>query len=277
MTWDVVAAVLAAAVAHAVWNALVRGRTGDALIASTGLSATWALLGWPLVLLAGPLPPEAIGPVCGSAAIHVVYFTLLTLAYRSGELSLVYPIARGVPPVLVALGSGALIGETVAPLGVVGIGLVATGVLLLGPRGRAGGRAVGLALGCAVCTAAYTLLDGVGVRASGDAFAYISWLVALQGTAFAIGSIGFGGRPLARRVWEGRRVAAVSGVISAAGYGAALWAMTHAPVAAVAALRETSVLFAVILGTAMLGDPFGVRRAVGAAVVTIGAVFLRFA
>jgi drug/metabolite transporter (DMT)-like permease len=277
VSWDVVAAVLAAAVLHAVWNALIRGRAGDAGVASTGLSVTWAVLGWPLALAQGALPPDAIPSVCASAVIHVVYFALLTLAYREGELSLVYPIARGVPPVLVALGSAAVVGETVALPGVVGIGLVAAGVLLLGPRGRAGGRAVALALGCAACTAAYTLVDGLGVRAAGDAFAYTSWLVALQGTLFAAGATALGGRSFAWKVWEGRRVALISGILAALGYGAALWGMTSAPVAAVAALRETSVLFAVLLGAGFLGEPLGTRRALGAAVVVIGAIGLRFA
>jgi drug/metabolite transporter (DMT)-like permease len=276
VTWDVVAAVLAAAVLHAVWNALIRGRAGDAGVASAGLSLTWAALGWPLALLAGGLPREAVASVCASAVVHVVYFSLLTLAYRNGELSLVYPVARGVPPVLVALGS-AWLGEPLAGPGVVGIGLVATGVLLLGPRGRAGGRAVALALGCAACTATYTLVDGLGVRAAGDAFAYTAWLVALQGTLFSAGALALRGRPFAARVWEGRRVAVVSGVLSALGYGAALWGMTSAPVAAVAALRETSVLFAALIAVVWLGEPLGRRRAAGVAIVATGAAFLRFA
>ena len=273
MTWDVVAAVLAAALLHAVWNALLKGRAGDAHVTSTGLSLAWALLAWPLVWVNGPLPLAAWGPLLGSVAVHVVYFSLLTAAYRSGELSLVYPIARGVPPVLVAAGA-ALLGDVPSALAALGVGLVAAGIGLLGPGARAGRRAVLLALGAAVCTAAYTLLDAGGVRASA-AGVYGVHLFALQGTCFAGGALLLGGRPLARQVWDRRGLSLATGVLSALGYAAALWAMGQAPVASVAALRETSVVFAAAIGALALGEPFGLRRALATALVVAGALLVR--
>lgn len=273
MTADVVAVVLAAALLHATWNALLKGRTGDVHATSTGLAVCWAVFAWPLVLAMGPLAREAWAPLAGSVAVHVVYFTLLTAAYRTGELSLVYPVARGLPPVLIALGAAAG-GEPPSLLGAVGIGLVALGILTLGPPERAGRRAVALATGAALCTAAYTLLDAGGVRAS-DAARYSVYLFALEGTIFAAGALVLGGRPLAEEVWARRDLALGAGVLSAAGYGAALWAMGVAPVAAVAALRETSVLFAALIGAIWLGEPFGRRRMVAAGLITLGAIAVR--
>lgn len=273
MSAAVVAVVLAAAALHAAWNALLKGRTGDVHATSTGLAVTWAAFGWPLVLAAGALPREAWSPLAGSVAIHVVYFSLLTAAYRTGELGLVYPVARGLPPVLVALGAAAA-GDRPSPTAALGIGLVASGVLALGPPERAGRRAVALAVGSAICTAAYTWLDAQGVRAS-DASRYGAHLFAWEGTIFAAGALAWGGRPLASAVWERRHLALTAGLLSAAGYGAALWAMGQAPVASVAALRETSVLFAALIGALWLGESFGPRRLLASVLITLGAVAVR--
>ncbi|MCB9684587.1 MAG: EamA family transporter [Alphaproteobacteria bacterium] len=274
MTWVVAGVVLGAALSHATWNALLRGRRGDPLAASTGLSVVWAAVGWPLVALVGPLPAEAVPALAGSVVIHVVYFGLLTAGYRTGELSLVYPIARGLPPVLVAAGSWWWLGERLSPGGWLGVLAVAAGVVGLGGLRAGSGRAVAAAVGCALCTAAYTLVDGGGARSS-DAVVYLVHLVAVQGTVFAALALAWRGRPLASRVWEGRRAALGSGLLSAGGYAAALWAMTRAPVAEVAALRETSVLFAALIGATWLGEPLGRRRVLAAAVVTVGVVLVR--
>jgi drug/metabolite transporter (DMT)-like permease len=270
----VVAVVLGAALAHASWNALLRGRSGDPHAASTGLSLVWALLGGPLLPLCDPLPAAAWPPLLASVAIHVVYFSLLTLAYRTGELGVVYPVARGLPPVLVAAGTWLFLDEGLDREGVLGIALVAAGVLALG-AGRLGTpRAMLAAAGAACCTALYTLLDGLGTRAS-DPAVYVLHLVAIQGSVFAGGALLLGGRPLAREVWARRSTAVASGLLSAAGYAAALWAMTRAPIASVAALRETSVLFAALLGALVLGEPLGQRRVLAAALVALGVVLVR--
>jgi drug/metabolite transporter (DMT)-like permease len=274
----VVAAVLGAALLHASWNALVKGRGGrDPLAAAAGLTLAWVILGAPLAFVVG-WPARASWPYLGgSLAVHLVYFSLLVRSYRAGgDLSFVYTIARGLPPVLITAGSLALLGERPGAWAVAGVGLIAAGVLSLGALGKAAPprQLLVLAVGTALCTAVYTLLDAVGSRHAGAA-TYSVWLVLLQGAAFALGAVAIGGRPLVADVWAHRGIAMISGLFSAGGYAVALWAMARAPVAPVAALRETSVLFAALIGTLLLGEPFGRRRVLGAALVAAGAVLVR--
>lgn len=277
--------VLASAALHASWNAAVKGRSGDPLAASAGLAVVWVVFGAPALLLV-PIPaPESWAPLAASIAIHVVYFGLLIAAYRGGDLSLVYTIARGVPPVLVAGAAWAFVGERPTPLGLVGVVAIAAGVFALHRRpagekrdaARARRRVTLLALATAVCIAAYTVIDGVGARASGEVISYWLWLIAGEGLLFALGALAIGGRTVAREAALRWRTALATGIMSAAGYGVALWAMTYAPIALVAALRETAVLFAAILGAVMLREPFGPRRIAAAALVAAGAICIRFA
>jgi drug/metabolite transporter (DMT)-like permease len=272
LSLGVVLAVLAAALMHASWNALVKGRGGqDPLVATTGLTLAWLAIGAPLAFVVGLPTVESLPYLAGSLAVHLIYFSLLVASYRAGgDLSFVYTIARGTPPVLVTAGSVALLGESPGGLAIVGVVLIAGGVFTLGAVGRT--RLLGLALATALCTAIYTLLDAVGSRATGAA-TYSVWLVLGQGALFA-------GQALVRQPGILRQIrpglALLSGLFSAGGYAVALWAMSRAPVAPVAALRETSVLFAALIGTFFLGEPFGRRRVVGAALVAAGAVLLRF-
>lgn len=280
MSAGVVAAVLLAALMHAAWNALLKAKGPDPSLeplpvdpGAVGLSLCWALLGWPLALCAGPLEPRAWPALLGSVAIHVVYFSLLSAAYRRGALSLVYPVARGLPPMVIALGS-ALMGETLSPLGSAGVLAIGLGVLAL-QRPGASWAALALASATALCTAAYTLLDAWGVRVSGEPWRYTLHLVALQGSVFSMGALGLGGRPLLRAVWRRRRTALSSGLLSGGGYAVALWAMGQAKVAAVAALRETSVAFAALIALLFLGEPFDRRSALATALIVGGAVAIR--
>jgi drug/metabolite transporter (DMT)-like permease len=234
----------------------------------------------PLVLVAG-VPVAAAWPwLLASAAIHVVYYALLTAAYRHGELALTYPLMRGAAPLLVALVSVAAFAEPLPPAGWAGVAGVCGGVLLLGlsRHGLESGRAVALALANAVVIAAYTVVDGRGVRASGDAAAYVAMV-------FVLNALPFGAVVLARRGWpalvqHARRrgpVAALGAAASLGSYGIALWAMTRAPVASVAALRETSVLFAAWIGAWQLHERFTPRRAWGTAAIVAGVAALRLA
>jgi drug/metabolite transporter (DMT)-like permease len=286
MTSVVAFLVLASAALHASWNALVKGRSGDPLAASVGLSLGWLVLGAPWLLVV-PLPAAvAVGPLVGSIAVHLVYFSLLVAAYRAGDLSFVYTLARGVPPMLVAGGAWVVVGERPSVLGLAGIVAIGAGVLALyhhAGDARSGAEAVPrrrrttlLALATAACIAVYTLIDGVGSRASGNAISYWLWLTVGQGLCFSVGGLAVGGRNVAREALVRWRTAVVAAVLSAAGYGVALWAMTQAPIALVAALRETSVLFAAILGAIALREPFGPRRIAAAALVAAGAVCVRF-
>lgn len=281
LTWGVAAAVLVGALLHAGWNALVKSSTDKALDTAL-IHLIGSLLGLPLVLAAG-LPPAAAWPyIAASVAIHIGYYIALTGAYRHGDLGLTYPLMRGLGPVLVALASSASIGERLSPWGWAGVLGVCAGVLVLGLSRHALERpkAVAFALANAVVIAAYTVVDALGVRttvqAGGSALQYVATLFALDGWPFALLVLRRRGFAVA---WPYARMRAPLAVVGAAAslgsYGIALWAMTRAPVAIVAALRETSVLFAALLGTWLLREAFSLRRAAGTVVILAGVVALR--
>ncbi|MCW5637055.1 MAG: EamA family transporter [Rubrivivax sp.] len=288
MTWGIVLAVLAGAVLHAAWNALVKS-SGDKPLDTALVHGLGALVALPFALAFG-LPTAAAAPyIAASLVIHIGYYISLAGAYQHGELGMTYPIMRGSAPLLVALGSGVLLGEVPSPAAWVGIAGITLGVALVGLAhpGEAlhHRKALGFALANAAIIASYTFVDGSGVRAEvaagGDVWRYVLWLFALDGLAY----------PLLvwwRRDAEGRRaalayagrrwpLAALGGTASIGSYAIALWAMTRAPVASVAALRETSVLFAVVLSTWLLKERFGRQRALGAVVIVAGVVALRLA
>jgi phosphonate utilization associated putative membrane protein len=288
LTWPLVALVLFAALLHAGWNALVKAG-GDKAVDAALVHCLGGLVAVPALVVTG-LPPAAALPYIGaSLVIHVGYYFALVGAYHHGELGLTYPIMRGASPLVVALGSAAVIGETPTPLAWLGILGITLGVALVG-LARPGdalhhGKAVAFALANALIIALYTFVDGTGVRvtqASGHEVAsYVLLLFVLDGIPYpAIVWLrrDRAGRnaivTYARRRWP---VAMLGGIASIGSYGIALWAMTRAPVASVAALRETSVLFAAVLATVLLGERFGLQRAVGTAVVVGGVMALRLA
>ena len=282
LSWSVMLAVLLGAVLHAAWNALVKSssdKTADtALVHFMG-----ALVALPLMLFVG-LPARESWPfIAASLVIHVGYYIALAGAYEHGEMGMTYPIMRGFAPLLVALGSASVMGEVpsaAAWLGVLGITL---GVALVGLAhpGEAlhHGKALAFAFANAAIIALYTFVDGKGVRISGNAWAYVFILFVLDGMPFPLLVYlrrDAAGRSDLLRYARGRwPVAALGGSASIASYAIALWAMTQAPVASVAALRETSVLFAALLGTWLLKEKFGLQRAAGTAVVVVGVVALR--
>ncbi|MGH8796558.1 MAG: EamA family transporter [Caldimonas sp.] len=283
MTWPIVLAVLCGALLHASWNALIK--SGDDKAVDTALlHSLGALLALPLLLWIG-LPPRASWPyIAASMVIHIGYYIALVGAYRHGDLGLTYPIMRGSAPLLVALGSTTLIGEapsTVAWLGIVGI---TAGVALVGlahPGETLHHRkALMFAFANAAIIAIYTVVDGLGVRTSDSALKYVVTLFVLDGIAYPLGvwlrRSAAARREIvrfARRRWP---LALLGGAASMGSYAIALWAMTRAPVASVAALRETSVLFAAVLGTVLLKERFGLQRAAGTLVLVGGVMALRF-
>jgi len=189
---------------------------------------------------------------------------------------------RGLAPLLVALGSGRLIGEELPLPTWAGVGGISAGVLLVGLSSSSGrgshGPAIGYALANAAIIAAYTVVDGIGVRAAGSPLRYVALLFLVDGLPFFALVMWRRGerRPQAWAYMAGRWKLALVGTCASAGsYGIALWAMTHAPVAAVAALRETSVLFAALIGARWLKERFGLRRAAGTALIVGGVVALR--
>jgi phosphonate utilization associated putative membrane protein len=276
LSWPVVAAVLFGALLHASWNALVKS-SSDKDLDMAVIHLIGSFLGIPLVALAG-WPVAAAWPyIAASVVVHIGYYLALTGAYRHGELGLTYPLMRGVAPLLVALSATFTLGETLSPLAWAGVLGISCGVLVLGLNAHAlkVPKAVGFALANAVIIAIYTVIDGLGVRASGNALQYVATLFLLDGWPFALLMFATRGRAVgvyARDRWP---VATLGACASLGSYGIALWAMTRAPVATVAALRETSVLFAVLLGAWFLKEAFTPRRALGTCVIVAGVMALR--
>lgn len=281
LTWGVVAAVLFGALLHAGWNAMVKSSADKALDTAV-IHLMGSMLSLPLVLLVG-LPPVAAWPYIGaSVVIHIGYYIALVGAYRHGDLGLTYPLMRGVGPMLVALSAASTVGETLSPLAWAGVVGVSAGVLVLGLSRHALERpkAVGFALTNAVVIAVYTVVDALGARAAvaqgGSALQYVALLFVLDGWPFAVLVLWRRGYAVAWPYARGRAPLALVGAAASLGsYGIALWAMTRAPVALVAALRETSVLFAALLGSWFLKEAFTMRRAVGTAVIVAGVLALR--
>ena len=278
MTLTVTALVLLAALMHATWNALVKASRDVTL--DTALVAGSAALACALLLPFLPLPETASWPwLLTSGVVHQAYFFILARAYRHGDLSYAYPLMRGLPPLMVAAGGALVLNDPGSVFLWSGIGMISLGVLWIGGFRhlllQARARATLFALANAVVIAGYTLVDGVGVRQSGNAASYGLWLFFLTGLPF-----------MAVALWQRRnlahpylqlkwRRAAVGGCLSVGSYLIALWAMTQAPIAAVAALRETSVIFAAIIGAVILKEPLGRSRIAGACIVVIGIALLR--
>jgi phosphonate utilization associated putative membrane protein len=277
LTWTVVAAVLFGALLHASWNAMVKSSPDKALDTAV-IHLMGSLVAIPLVLVTG-LPSASSWPyILASVVIHIGYYIALTGAYKHGDLGLTYPLMRGTAPLLVALSATLTVGESLSPLSWAGVIGVSCGVLALGLSRHAmdSPRAVAFALTNAVIIAIYTVVDALGARQSGNPLQYVAMLFVLDGWPFAA-------IVLARRGWatawpyakQRAPMALVGASASLGSYGIALWAMTRAPVATVAAIRETSVLFAALLGTWFLKETFTVRRAVGTAAIVAGVMALR--
>jgi phosphonate utilization associated putative membrane protein len=279
LTWGVAGAVLFGAMLHASWNALVKSSDDKALDTAV-IHLIGSLIAIPLTILVG-LPARESWPfIAVSVTIHIAYYIALTGAYKHGDLGLTYPLMRGTAPLLVALSATFTVGETLPPLAWAGVLGVSCGVLALGLSRHAidSPRAVAFALSNAVVIAIYTVVDALGARASGNSLQYVALLFVLDGWPFAVmvflrrrGAVVW---PYARRRWP---VATIGAAASLGSYGIALWAMTRAPVAVVAALRETSVLFAALLGAWFLNERFDARRAVGTAAIVAGVMALRLA
>jgi drug/metabolite transporter (DMT)-like permease len=270
----VIAVVLVAAVLHAIWNAIAK--TGDDPLASMALIAGGSALAALPAMLWLPAPAQAAWPMLlGSTLVHQLYYACLVQGYRHGDLSTVYPIARGGAPILVVIAAALSVDEMLPPLGMVGVAIVSLAVASLA-LGGAKPKAIAYALACAVAIAAYSVIDGVGGRAAGSTLmGYVSWLFVLQGVPIVVFAT-IRRRTVLRQVvrahWRGGLVGGAAAFVA---YGLVIWAMSVAPMSYVAALRESSVIFAALLGTRVLGEPFGRRRVIAAAAVACGVVLLQ--
>lgn len=271
-------AVLGAALLHAAWNAMLKGGRDTTLdmaivVAGSGLVAVPFL---PFL----PLPARESWPyIAASMTIHIGYYTALVGTYRAGDLSHGYPLMRGVAPLLVAAFGVLVLGEVPSLSMGFGILLISGGVIAIAFVGGASWlhnpRATAWALANAALIACYTLVDGAGVRLSGSAPSYAGWMFFLDAFPYFL-IVAWLRRgelvPYALRHW---RRGLAGGAASTAAYAIALWAMTQAPVAAVAALRETSVIFAAVLGSWVLKESFGRARIAGAVAVVAGVIALK--
>jgi drug/metabolite transporter (DMT)-like permease len=272
-------AVLFGAACHAGWNAVIKFGlepfTTTALIAiGSGVAAL------PMVLVFGVPPPAAWPWVAASMVFHLGYYLGLTEAYRTGDMGQVYPIARGTAPLLTATGSAILVGEPLAFAGWSGIVLLAGGVFLMSARGGRGlghidRRAVGYALFTAATITGYSLVDGVGARISGNAHAYTALLFIGDGIMMAVVALLRRGPAVALDMARYWKSGLAGGTLSLVAYWIAIWAMTVAPIAMVAALRETSVLFGALIAVVILKEPLRPVRVAAALTIVAGLTLIR--
>jgi drug/metabolite transporter (DMT)-like permease len=277
VSWDVTLVVLFGAALHAAWNALVRA--GSDPVRGTAIVVFGAAVAAAPVLVLLPVPAPASWPyLAASAAVHVVYFVLVALAYKAGDLSLVYPLMRGGAPLMTALAATSL-GEPLTGWGWAGVVLIGGGVLLMAcdtRAGRGGGpRPVLLALLTAGVVSLYTVVDGLGARSSGSPLSYTGWMLVF--TALALLPVVRATAPVtATPPVRGRqRWGVVGGACTFGSYAIALWAMTRAPIPLVAALRETSVVFATLIAVLLLRERVSRVRWAAVGVIAAGTVAIK--
>lgn len=283
MTLTVSFAVLLAALLHASWNAMIKGGS-DVLLDTASIVVGAGLLAVPFLFIVEPPAPASWPYIAASVATHVAYYYLMINAYRSGDLSLVYPLMRGVAPLITALLAIAWLNEWPTTFGWGGMLLISLGVvaLALRPAGLAAalhghGRAVAFALANAVVIAGYTIIDGRGARLSGNAWSYIVWLFVLDALPFGLYMLATRRGAFIEALVRRRLRGLLGGGLSAGAYAISVWAMTKAPVALVASLRETSVLFATLIGARLLKEHLTARRWAGVAAVVAGVAALKAA
>jgi drug/metabolite transporter (DMT)-like permease len=275
----VFAAVLFAAACHAAWNATIK-RGLDPLATTVVISVGAALVAAAFLPLVG-VPAAASWPWCAaSVLIHLFYFAALIESYRAGDLGQVYPIARGSAPLMTATATTVLIGERLGILGWVGIILLVAGVLLLSLRGgrdlaRLDRKAVGFALFTAVTICAYSVVDGVGARLAGSANAYTVALFVGVAPVMALYALARRGAKATLAIGRHWGIGLAGGALQLGSYGIAIWAMTVAPIAIVAALRETSVLFGAAIAVIFLKEPLRASRIVAAVMIVAGLALIR--
>jgi drug/metabolite transporter (DMT)-like permease len=278
------AAVLGAALLHALWNSLVKS-ADDKFLTSARVCLWCALIAFGAAL-ALPAPAFAVtGFVLASAIVHVVYFFLVGRLYRSADLSVAYPLMRGLAPLIAAGIAAATLGEIPPPLGLIGVVVLVAGVATMGLSGLAHGgidrATLAVALVNSAIIAIYTVIDGEGARLAGPtalhAFAYNALADALTGVLYLPLLMAYRGARVARELTRDPLRSAAGGAAAFVGYALVVWAMTQAPIGAVAALRECSVVFAALIGVAFLGEPFRRARAGAALLILAGVVALKMA
>jgi drug/metabolite transporter (DMT)-like permease len=274
----VLALVLLAAIAHAAWNGWLKKSSPD-FIGLAAISTGWLIVGAIGVLLV-PLPAPASWPyLAATTIVHLIYTGLLVSAYQHGEFSLTYPIARGTGPLLVAIAAPLFLGEQLAGADVMAVALIVPGILVIGLAGAGARlhdlRAILLSLATGVAIALYTLIDAAGARAGPSPHSYSAWLFVLAASALLLVTVFLHRSATLTLLKPHLRRGASVGILSAIAYMIVLWAMTMAPVALVAAVRETSILFAALIAWGILGEKISGLRWVGVMLTAAGLVLAR--
>jgi drug/metabolite transporter (DMT)-like permease len=282
MSTTVVAIVLFAAFLHAAWNAAIKvgeNKFFNTVLVTSGAGVACALI---LPFVASPAL-ASWGYILASVALQVVYFYLLAAAYRVGDMSQAYPLMRGTAPLLVALASGSIIGEAVPAMRWLGLGMLVLGIIGLslldqvpGKPQASGFSTRGFALLNAVFIAGYTIVDGIGVRKSAAPVAYTLWIFLLTALLLLSFILLKDLRAFFNYSKGKYLLGIVGGSCSVASYGLALWAMTRAPVAAIAALRETSILFATAIAAWILHEKISAKRLAAIFLAVAGAIVIRY-
>jgi len=280
MTTTVFLIVLMAALLHAIWNALVKGGA-DKFTGMTAVVLGQGAVAGVCLLTVAPSPAAASWPwIWAGVALHIGYQVFLIAAYQRGDMTQVYPIARGVAPLLVAAASVAFLEVEFSGMQLAGIGLVAIGIasisLVRNADGLFQGQAAGLALITGMFIAAYSLADGVGARLAGTSLGFFGWIAFLNSVIYGLACAVF--RPATlRKALRLPHIMALGGGASFVAYALVVYAFTQAPIAMVTALRETSIVFALLIGVVILKEPLNLLKVAATATTLVGAALLRFA
>lgn len=274
MPFQIILLVLFAAVLHASWNALLRSGA-DRLWSMTVMCLAVAIASTAAALVLVP-PAQASWPYAAlSAVLHVGYNLFLVRSYRVGDLGQTYPISRGSSPILITIAAAVFAGETPGVGALIGIAMVSGGIISLAfKKRRLAVPSLPYALGTGCFIAAYSVTDGIGVRLSGAPMAYTAWMCALWGVLMPAVYISLRDAKSLFALRPGFAAAFIGGLVSLLAYGIVIYAMSGAPMGAVSALRETSVLFAALIGYFFLGEALTVRKMLACAVIAIGTIMI---
>ena len=270
--------VLFSAFLHAVWNAVIRA-SGDRFESMLLLTITQGLMGVSMALFM-PLPKAEVWLwLVGAGILHSGYKMFLSAAYKHGDLSRVYPIARGVAPMIVVLVGFFVLSDTLVSKEYAGIALIGVGVILMARGVFTSGEARALipfALGSAMCTAGYSIVDGLGARVAGNATQYTAWLFILDAMVFSSVALVTSGPKRFAASPKRWAIGGLAGALSLLTYWIAIWAMTVATIALVTALRETSVLFAVLIGVLWMKERGEFGKLIAAMVIISGIILIKY-
>ena len=273
--------VLAAAIMHASWNAIVKV-AGDRFFSMAIVMGAHTVIALPMVIYYGLPSPDSWLWILLSFAIHLAYYYGVINQYRDGDLSHVYPLSRGAAPLLVAAAAYVFAGEALSPPGVIAVIIISIGILTLAlpgsARQAASRHATLYAMFTACMIAGYTIVDGIGGRTDAEVIRYISWLFLLEGMPLMLLLPVLRSKAELAAEWRlNGWKSVIGGALSAAAYGLVIWAMSLTPMGLVSALRETSVIIAALIGTYVMKETLGPRRIAAACLVTIGVIVLQIA